>query len=132
MSTSGKYITVFVGATEIAGNHEFTIQETTDRLEATRGRDRGRGRKDGGVTDTKATVKWYLDIADGSFAALRAATIINNVQFYHSVDNPIPLYVFDEAEIFDFQVVGQVRGQMICTCELEAKGDVVSANDPTG
>lgn len=132
MSISGKFLTAQADGVDISGTHEWSVQETSDRHEATTGQDRGRGRKDGGVVDTKAMCKFYLDIATGQFTRLRTGTILFDVRFFADIDSNVPLYEFDEAEVFDFQVVGQIRGTMICTCELEAKGDVVTALNADG
>lgn len=130
MSISGKRISCEADGVNLDGTHEWDIQETGDRLEATTGTDRGRGRKDGGVIDTKASVKFYLSKVNGEFTRVRTGTILSDVRFFVDIDSATPIYEFDEAEVFDFQVVGSIRDRLICTCQLEAKGDVVSANDP--
>ena len=132
MSVSGKFLTATVGSANVNGTHEWSAQETADRQEATTGADRGRGRKDGGVIDTKVSVTFYLDIATGQFTFVRTGTILTDVKLFADIDSATPLYELGTAEVFDFQIRGQVRGQMIATCELEAKGDVVTALNANG
>jgi hypothetical protein len=77
-SISGKFLTGKVGIGDIDGIHEWSVNETADRLEATTGADGGRGKKDVGVIDTRIRVVFYLGINDGQYIFIRPGTTITN------------------------------------------------------
>jgi len=130
MSISGKFLGADVGGEAIDGTHEWSVTETADALEATTGAHNGRGKKDVGVIDTKIRVMFYLDITTGVYAFIRAGAVLANVDLFADVNASAPLYSFATATVFSSTVRGQIRDRMIVEAELEASGDVVTANEP--
>jgi hypothetical protein len=129
MSSTGKFLTAEVNGANVDGTHEWSVQRTADRLEATTGADRGAGRKDGGVVDTKVTITFYFDIVSGRFVEFDTGNILVGLNLFTTIDSSVPQYAIDEAEVFDVTFRGQIRGQFVVTVECEAKGDVVTGND---
>jgi hypothetical protein len=130
MSISGKFLSASTSLGTIVGNHEWTYDETGDRLDATTGADQGRGNPDCGVIDTKVTVKFYLDIVTGVYTFIRTGTILTGVELFVNINDPSPIVTITEATVFNFQIVGQIRDKMVATAQLEANGDVITCTDP--
>jgi hypothetical protein len=129
-SISGKFLTGKVGIGDIDGIHEWSVNETADRLEATTGADGGRGKKDVGVIDTRIRVVFYLGINDGQYIFIRPGTTITNLNLWADQDATTALYAFTSAKVFDTTVRGQIRDRFIVEADLEAYGDVITATDP--
>lgn len=131
MSISGKFIKATYGAgpTTIAGTFEWTCQETADRLEATAGSDNGRGKKDVGVIDTKFRVRFYFDATTGVATFIRTGTNFTSFKLFARAAATNPIYAFTNVNVFDFNIVGQVRDRIIVDVDLEAYGDVITFTD---
>lgn len=129
---SGKYLTATLGAmaTNIDGTHEWQAQESADRIEATTGANNGRAKKDAGVIETRIRVVFYLDIATGLYAFIRAGTVLTDLKLWHDSAALAPVFAISSATVFDSTVRGQVRGQMIVEAEIEANGDAIIVTDP--
>lgn len=130
MSISGKFLTAKIGTTNIAGTHEWSCRETGDKLEATTGTDGGRGKKDVGVIDTIVRVVFYLDITTGAHGFIRTGTTLSNLKLFLDGSATNPLYAFTTAKVFDCNTRGQVRDRFIVEADIEAYGNVVTANEP--
>ncbi len=130
MSISGKYLTARLGATNITGTHEWSVSESGDRLEATTGANNGRGKKDVGVIDTRIKVVFYLDVSSGAFVFIRTGTALTDLKLFADGNSVTPLYSISSATVFEASVRGQIRDRFIVDAEIEANGDVVTANNP--
>ncbi len=87
MSISAKYLTCFVGGSELEGTHEYNVNERGDRIEATTGSDNGRGKKDVGVIDTMMRVMLYADAATFDPTGISAGTVLSVLQFWTDNNN---------------------------------------------
>lgn len=129
MSISGKFLTAKINTTVIAGVHEWTVNETADRLEATTGADGGRGKKDVGVIDTTVRIVFYFDITTGEHLFIAAGTTITTLKLFADGAAVTPLYSFTTAKVFDKTVRGQIRDRFIVDTDIEAYGNVITAAD---
>lgn len=130
MAISGKYLSASIGATNIVGVHEWSFDETADRLEATTGSNGGRGKKDVGVIDGNIRIVFYFDTSTGDYAFIRAGTTLSNLKLFHNIDAATPLVAVSSATVFTSRVRGQVRDRMIVEAEIESNGDVITITDP--
>ncbi|AMV27563.1 hypothetical protein VT84_24390 [Gemmata sp. SH-PL17] len=129
MSITGKYLTAMVSAAPIAGTHEWSANETGDRLEATTGADNGRGRKHVGVIDSRFRIRFYFDITTGAANFIRTGTTLSDLALFADKDADTPIYLIESATVFDFNIAGQVRDRFIVDADIEANGDVIDFSD---
>lgn len=130
MSISGKYLTVKIGTTVVAGNFDWSVDETADKLEGTTGANNGRGKKDPGVIDCVARFRLYLDVTAGTYTALRAGAAITNLKLFLVAASTNPAYAFTAFNVFSSKLAGQVRDRFIVDVEGEPAGDVITASEP--
>lgn len=130
MPITGKFLSCTINGTVLAGTHEWSVQETADRLDATTGANNGRGRKEAGVIDTRIRVTFYLDITSGLFTAVRPGTVLTNLRLFTRSAASNPVYLFSSATVFDMTVRGQVRDRFVVDCDIEPAGDVITATEP--
>lgn len=127
---SGKFLTAAADGANIDGTHEWSCEEVADKLDGTTGADRGRGNPEGGVIDTNITIAFYLDIVAGKWIFIRTGAILTDLQLFANLDDAAPMYQISSAEVGKILSRVQVRDKYVITCDIWAKGDVVSASDP--
>lgn len=130
MSISGKFLSCSIGATVIAGAHEWSVAEVGDRIEATTGATSGRGKKDVGVIDCRIRIVLYLDVTAGIFTTMRAGTTLSSLKLFAVSTATNPLYTFTTVNVFESTVRGQVRDRFIVELECEPAGNVITAAEP--
>src|SRR5258708_3857979 len=129
MATTGKYLTSAINGVDVAGTHEWSVEEVGDRLDRTVGADQGRGNPEVGVIDTKITIKFYFDITAGVINFIRTGVVLADLSLFADGNSGTALYTIDLAIVLRIMTQGRIRDQWVVTAEIEAQGDVVAAFD---
>lgn len=130
MSTSGKYLTVAQGSTEMTDNHAWRVSGSVKELERSTGAGGGFGNVDAGLRRANISIDAWVDVdtASSVLTDFQEGEVIADLNLYFKSDDTTPAYNFPLALVLTAELGGEVDGQFQFKATLKNKGEYTTNN----
>lgn len=129
MSISGRALSAVIGSTTIGGVHEWSAEETAEKLDSTTAANSGYATADFGVLELAVTLTLYLDVTTGAYSIVRRGTTITNLKLFLDKDATNPAFLIPSFKVFESSIRGTVRDRVIVSVRGFSQGSYTS-NEP--
>lgn len=105
----------------VPGVQMITVDEETDELDGATAEDEGFDNPDDGLARATISLDLVMDIAAGSFVAIKRGTLIADLKIYADLEAD-PIYIFPVCKVFKSTWKGEIKGRSTYSCVIKSKG----------